>query len=370
MSHRVPIVEVRELEAHDNPGLEVALVLGWRATVAKGLFAKGSRAVLIEPDYCVPTSRPEFAFLASEGREKCRLRAPLLIPVPEELTEESLGTNVMAYLRITRYAPLIQTGARPLPLKLCPKRYAPIFGTETLQNDPEAIPLGAPVIVTEKIHGAGARFLFHEGRFFMGSRERWLDPADERHVWASAYKAHPEISGWCEAHPGVILFGEVYGNVQGLKYGRRDSVAFAGFAALGLKTWFDQIDLFASLRDCGVPWVPLLYSGPWSENLMALAEEDSIVIGAPAGHTREGIVIAPHGERSARLSNGAFKHISNRYWGAALDETARSSDLLGVAQSGSTSEADLHDVCDSLWGSSTTHGGGASPRRSATARAS
>ena len=114
----------------------------------------------------------------------------------------------------------------------------------------------------------------------------------------------------------AILFGEVFGNVQSLKYGRENSVAFAGFAAMRGDAFFDQEALFASLAGFGVPSAPVLYCGPWhEERVLALAEQDSAVAGAPAGHMREGIVIVPREERrNITIGRVAFKHISARYW--------------------------------------------------------
>lgn len=345
MSAYVPIIEVREILAGERADLEIIPIGGWRVCTQKGAFRVHERAVFIEPDYCVPTSRPEFAFLASEGRTKCRLRSPLLIHLPDRLHHLNTGDNVMHALGIERYAPLLQTGVRSLPLKQHPRRYAPIFGTETYQN--AAVEPGTPVIVTEKVHGAGARYLCHDGRMFVGSRERWLH-MDDPHIWAAALT--PEIREWCADHPDVILFGEVYGNVQSLKYGRKDTVAFVGFAALTLERWAPQLALFATLESFGVPHVPLLHAGAWSEDLLALAERHSAVPGAPAEHMREGVVIVPDEERSARQSNGARKYISARYWAKPLDEKVDAYDSTSVGQSGSASEDFLHEMCASLWG--------------------
>ena len=171
---------------------------------------------------------------------------------------------------------------------------------------------GEPVLVTEKIHGANARYLFDGGTFYMGSRTRWLRP-DASHQWRRAADADARIEAWCRAHPGVVLYGEVYGPVQSLKYGGQ--LAFAAFAASDKGEWIDTITL---LDDPSLPTVPLLYRGAYSPSVLALAENDSTVPGANAGHMREGIVIVPERERrDERIGRVALKYISNRYWESA-----------------------------------------------------
>ena len=324
-THAVKIIEVEAVLPHDNAErLEVVPVGGWQAVVKKGDFRPGDKAIYIEPDYSIPTARPEFAFLARDGRERHRLRAVrlrgvlsfgLLIPVPADLADEPVGANVMEALGIERYEAAVQSGADALPPEKRPALYTPSFDVESLANFPHLLDPGEEVIVTEKIHGANARFVFHNGEFCVGSRTRWIVP-DAAHVWRRAVDAHPEIRAWCEAHPDAILFGEVFGNVQSLKYGRENSVAFAGFAAMRGDAFFDQEALFASLAGFGVPTAPLLYAGPWEPDVvLPLAEADTSVPGAPAGHMREGIVIVPRQERrNITIGRVAFKHISARYW--------------------------------------------------------
>lgn len=72
-THSVNIIEIKEVRAHENAErLEIVPVDGWQAVVKKGQFKVGDEAVYIQPDYTVPTARPEFAFLAAKD-----------VPVPE-----------------------------------------------------------------------------------------------------------------------------------------------------------------------------------------------------------------------------------------------------------------------------------------------
>lgn len=325
-THSVNVIEIAEVRPHGNAErLDIVPVGGWQAVVKKGQFKTGDRAVYIQPDYTVPTARPEFAFLAKDGKDRHRLKAVrlrgalsfgLLIPVPDDLSDRSPGDDVMADLGIERYEPpVVMAGADELPADQCPTTYTSKFDVEALANFPGVISDGEPVLVTEKIHGANARYLVEGGVFFMGSRTRWLKP-DVAHHWKRAADADPRIEAWCRAHHGVVLYGEVYGAVQSLKYGMKPGhVGFAAFAASDKGEWIDTLTL---LDDDSLPTAPLVYRGPFSAGVLALAEQDSIVPGADAGHMREGLVIVPERERrDDQIGRVALKHISDRYWESA-----------------------------------------------------
>lgn len=325
-THSVNIIQIETVIPHENAErLEIVPVNGWQAVVKKGQFAPGDKAIYIEPDYTVPTARPEFSFLAKEGRERHRLKAVrlrgalsfgLLIPVPAELGERPIGANVMADLGIERYEPPVKlANSDELPAEQHPNVYSSKFDVENFKKYAAMFSSGEPVIVTEKIHGANARYLSLDGLFYIGSRTQWLKP-DVDHPWKRAAVSDPRIQTWCEAHPGVVLYGEVYGSVQSLRYGRNPGqVSFAAFAALSNGEWVNTADL---LNDPSLPVVPLLYRGPFSESVFDLAEQDSAVAGAEPGHMREGIVIVPEIERrDPELGRVILKYVSNRYWESA-----------------------------------------------------
>lgn len=325
-THAVNIVEIDNVLPHPNANrLEIVPIGQWQAIVKKGEFSKGDRAVYIEPDYMVPTDRPEFSFLAKPDRDKHRLKAVrlrgelsfgLLIPVPAELAERAVGDNVMDEMGIQRWEPVVKiTMADELSQEKYPSTYAPKFDIESLERFPHVIIDDEHVIVTEKIHGANARYTMIDGEFYMGSRNRWLQP-DGNHIWARAIDNLPGVKEWCQDNEGSVLYGEAFGNVQSLKYGRnKGEVSFAGFAACSGGLWIDQKNLFHQLSDYGVPHAPILYEGPLDiETIKTLAEQDS-VISTEAGHMMEGVVICPQRERwHASVGRVALKHISNRYW--------------------------------------------------------
>lgn len=324
-THSVNVISIEAVLPHANAErLEIVPVGGWQAVVKKGQFRPGDRAVYIQPDYTVPTARPEFSFLAKDGKDRHRLRAVrlrgalsfgLLIPVPEDVADADVGACVMERLGVARYEPPVKAfrgggDDQQLPEADWPSVYAPKFDIESIQNFLDAIQEGEPVVATEKLHGANARYLWHDGRLFIGSRTRWLKP-DAVNDWSRAVT--PEMRAWLEANPDTTLFGEVYGPVQSLKYGLTEA-RFAAFAALKNDIWLNVPELFMSLDAAGVARVPVVYSGPFDfDQIKVLAETDSRVGGA--GHMMEGVVIVPAVERhDPDFGRVALKHISARYW--------------------------------------------------------
>ena len=116
-THKVEIIEIGEVLTHSNADrLEKIHILGWQCCVGKGDFKTGDKAIYIEPDYLCDLSHPSFAFLKKEGETKQKERIKvrkfkgqisqgLIIPVPSDLAELPVGTNVIEQLGIERYEP-------------------------------------------------------------------------------------------------------------------------------------------------------------------------------------------------------------------------------------------------------------------------
>lgn len=327
--HSVNIIEITEVRPHENAErLEIVPIGGWQAVVRKGEFKPGDRAVYVEPDYTVPTSAEPFKFLAKEGKERHRLKAVrlrgtlsygLLIPVPPMLTDRELGANVMADLGVERYEPPIKAmtlqASDALPEAEWPKLFAPKFDIENIQKWPDILQPNEPVIITEKLDGGNCRAVWHNDQFYIGSRTQWLKNEGE-HMWKRALDATPQVEAWCREHPHVILFGEVYGWVQSLRYGAKTrEVKFAAFSALDHGKWVNQPDLYESLHKANVPTATMLMSGGFDiTQIKQLVEGDSRH-SAEEGHMMEGVVITPAVERHhPEIGRVAFKLISNRFW--------------------------------------------------------
>ncbi|MGD0089327.1 MAG: RNA ligase (ATP) [Planctomycetota bacterium] len=324
-THAIEVVQIGKVTPHPDPAVErmaLTQVWGWQCCVGKNEFHEGDKAVYIPPDYTVPLRHPSFAFLQKPGgtKERERIRVKrlrgawsqgLLIPLPAELKDVPVGADVMQALGIERYEPpeSVSTGGTfdkgPSGL------FSPKFDVESFQRFPDVFVEGEEVIITEKIHGASARYVWDkdatgECRQFAGSRTHWMKE-DEKNCWWRAFRQCPAIGAACKANPGIVLYGEVFGQVQKLKYGAKSGqVFFAAFAALDKDRWLNRADI-----PC--PWVPVLYQGPFSaRKLLECAEGPSTWPGA--NHMREGAVVVPVVERThPELGRVCLKAVSNAY---------------------------------------------------------
>ena len=330
-THEIAIVQLDKIEPHPNPDvtrMELTHIWGWQCCVGKGQFKEGDKAIYVPPDFLVPTDHPVFAFLLrKDGKVYDRIRVRrfkgtisqgLLVSVPDELADLPVGTNVIDELGIERYEPPLPKSTGGDFVGAPSGLYCPKFDVENWQRWATKFKDGEQVRVTEKLHGASARYTYaknKEGEWvqFCGSRTNWM-AEDDKNIWWMAFRQCPSIAKWCEANPERILYGEVFGQVQSLKYGAgQNDVFVASFGILNQNTWLDFDDARGSADAHGVPCVPLLYSGPFDiEKIKELAEGDSSWPGA--NHMSEGCVVLPQSERTdPELGRVQLKLVSNRY---------------------------------------------------------
>jgi RNA ligase (TIGR02306 family) len=308
-THEVKVIRVGQVQKHQNADTLGLLTIhgGYTCVVRLGQFPEGSLAAYIEPDYDVPLSRPEFGFLKPKDKpvkewERIRVKRlrgvlshGLLIAAPDGAQE---GDNVIDALGVRRYEPPMHMTTRG-EAESPPQLYAPCYDVEPLRKYVHVFEPGEPVIVTEKIHGANGRFVYHDGRMWCGSRTEWKRES-ESNLWWQALRASPWLETWCTANPDHVVYGEVYGQVQNLKYGHAKGSApsVAVFDVLLPPTgeWADAADLYKGPDD-GLQLVPLVAGGvpfDW-EAIQKLADGKSLVSGAD--HMREGVVVKPLTER-------------------------------------------------------------------------
>ncbi len=104
-----------------------------------------------------------------------------------------------------------------------------------------------------------------------------------------------EIEVFCRDNPDVIIYGEIYGRVQSLKYGI-DNIRFMAFDTLCKGEWTDAFENTSMLEEYGVPQVPLLTSHmPYDASKIEYYSNGKSII---ADHIREGCVIKPMIERT------------------------------------------------------------------------
>lgn len=325
----VPIVEVK-LRPHPNADtLSIMDVFGWQVVVKTEEWKNGELAAFVRPDSVVP-DLPEWAFL--EGKRRIRTRRfrgewshGLITKRPEDA---QLGDDVSRLLGIIPYEPPSARNegrpsrARPKTwwariveyikeLGVRPRGRFPYYDVEHLRRYPDLIPEGTLVVITEKIHGANACYVYRKpwlgkARVFMRSRTVWRWPG-ENHWWKAALEATPAITQFLKAHPGVALYGEIYGKgVQDLTYGA-EIPQFVAFDVWEGHEWWDAKDFFGVCALFQIPTVPLLYGGPFKmDKALELAEQNSRL--AQREQLAEGVVVRTVGPHRKQL-----KLVSSRY---------------------------------------------------------
>lgn len=370
-NHRVNIVEIREVLPHPNADtLGLVHIDGYQVVVKLGEFKAGDRAVYIQPDSVVPEEEVySFLWKKSEGDEilgpvperRRRVKAIKLRKQESEgllLTIDSVrdnlpdtfevGDDVAPFLGIYHYEPpepeeepeRQQKRDRRWPrsfkgwffyvLNFIPRLLgledivngqvggasergpgAPVYDVESLKNHPDTFSAGEPVVVTEKIHGSNARYLFTNDKMYAGSRNLWKSERSNC-VWRKALALNPWIETWCRAHPGEVLYGEVtptqkFADGTLFDYGSGGEVRFSPFAIFRNGQWNTNEAILMHNA------VPVLYRGPFDiDKIKAKVDGQSVVAGA--SHIREGAVVTADPERrSPGRGRAQMKIVSNEF---------------------------------------------------------
>jgi len=327
-TYDVPVVEVK-LRPHPNADtLSIVDVFGWQVVVKTEDWKDGDLAAYIRPDSVVP-DLPEWAWL--DGKRRIRTRrfrgewSHGLIS--RALPGARIGDDLSTVLDITPYEPpsARREGPRQRPktwwarlvafireLGNRPRGRFPYYDIEHLRRNLALIPDGTPVMITEKIHGANACYVWRKpwlgrGKVYMRSRTMWKWPGAGG-WWEAALAATPEITTFLKTYPQHALYGEVYGpGVQDLTYGE-GGPKFVAFDVWDGSAWWSGVELSVVLAEFRVPQVPLLYQGGFNlEQAVAMANGNSVLAKGKA-QVSEGVVVKTLGEHRKQL-----KIVSDRY---------------------------------------------------------
>jgi RNA ligase (TIGR02306 family) len=294
----VEVVKIKDVQKHPNADtLCLANANGYPVIFRTGDFQEGDLAVYCPVDSIVPDTE-QWAFLAGHRRIKAkRLRGIFSMGVLAKAQPDwEEGRNVQAEMGIEKYEP-------PIDISTCGDNesdpgFLPVFtDIEGYRRYPDILVEGEEVVLTEKIHGANSRFLYKDERLWIGSHTCIKKPDSEskQNIWQIVAKRW-DLASLLSKYPNIAIYGEVYGQVQDLKYGKKD-LDFVLFDAMDVTTrkYFDYDDFLALARDLGLPTAEELYRGPWNKALLSLAEGKTTIEGAD--HVREGFVVKPVKER-------------------------------------------------------------------------
>jgi RNA ligase (TIGR02306 family) len=363
-SHAVEVVRIGKILPIDGADqIEQTKVWGFTCVIKKGQFREGDLAGWIPPDSIVDTSVPEFTFLRERNNkiyETYRIRGQkfrgcysqgLLIPARPHW---ALGQDVTAELKVEHYEPGVmgaKIGGLPTKAPLIGGVPAPEY-TE-IENfrryDDLFDSLNQDVVVSSKIHGTNARFVYDGKQLHVGSHHQWklgvkqnalvrwilsfsyvkaligpkwvsylTGPSQLDVYWTIAKKYNLEEK--LKRIPNTIVFGEIYGaTIQaGFPYdtSQGEPIKFRVFDIMKDGKYLDWDTMVSLAHTLGLETVAEIYRGLWDkEAVIALAEKDD-PIAAAVGKTQiqEGVVVKPIKETThPKLGRLVLKIISNRY---------------------------------------------------------
>lgn len=298
----VEVVEVKKVQKHPNAdSLSVARVNGDYPVIFKtGTYEEGGKAVYVPVDSLVPVDNDLFSFISSDTSKKHRIKAKklrgifsmgLLVPADPSWP---VGQNVQEELQIDKYEPPVRgVNMNGGEIDDGPSFMPTYTDMESLRRHDWIIKEDEPVVITEKIHGANARFVFCDGELHVGSNKLFRKRNDTNPWWRAAYQY--DLEEKLKKYPGYGLYGELFGAVQDLRYGaKNDELRLSFFDVMDKDgRYLDYADFVEFYSEIGLPTVPVLYRGPWKAELKSLAEGKSCL----ADHVREGIVVKPMRER-------------------------------------------------------------------------
>jgi len=310
----ITVVKIDDVIPHPNADtLSIVRVFNYNVITKINLWKAGDQAVYIPVDSVLPdTERWHFLCPKDERgnprysvgsvpvkyrtieSKKIRgvLSQGLLAHVPDGPWK--IGDSLKEYFGITKWEPTpeIHTGgeAEPPPVGWVFQTYTDIEG---IKRHPNVLQESEWVVITEKIHGANARYVFDGTRLWVGSHNQ-IKKFSEGSVWWRAAESQ-SLEKKLSRAPMHIFFGEVYGNVQDLKYGMGNDVTFRAFDVFSIKDqrYLNHDDALALSQRVGIEWVPILYRGLWHDKLSTLSEGESTL----GGNVREGFVVKPLVER-------------------------------------------------------------------------
>jgi RNA ligase (TIGR02306 family) len=355
-THKVEVVPLH-MERHPAADrLSIVQVFGYQCVVATDSWDdRTTKAGYLPPDSLVDVTRPEFTFLAPQAKAdgKARIKAKnlrgvqsfgCLFPVPEDC---EIGDDVAERFGVTHYEPPTENEKRASGKNSFlggvedtkgPSIHVPKYDLDAFRRFHHLFVPGEPVVVTEKLDGCNAAFVFDGERMHCRSRTTWKrEFADTSHLtreyliekgipeervdtilekntgkparknsWWQALERTPTLEAYCRKNPGVVVFGEIFGNVNCIKYGLQQD-QFAAFDLMVDGRYLPALDARGQLVQAGVPCVPIFerhgFAMPsdnfsWTidyhfDEICAMADGETCVPGAKPGTIREGIVVEP-----------------------------------------------------------------------------
>ncbi len=317
------IEKILEITPHPNAdSLDLVKVLGWTCISNKSNgFKVGDLIVYIRTDTVV-ADRPEYEFLRNKNfRVKpIRLRGimaeGLIVPLTESVQGKLEGEDVSEIVGVTKYEKPLSANLSGIAKRALPYGISKT-DEERGQNYPALIDevTGKDVVITMKMDGSSATYIYKDGEFDVCSRSLSLVQNSSNTFWSWAI-VHDLEKRLRDIGQNIIIRGELCGpsiqkNPMGLEkhnfflFDVLDGDTLRPLNYAGRIGWAQMLN---------VTPVPVVWSGTFSKTMKDLediAENLTYNNGAPA----EGIVIRPSEEAHSFCMNSrlSFKVVSKKY---------------------------------------------------------
>lgn len=329
---KVEVVKLGPVGKHPNAdSLGITSVGGQNCIFnLEGNWQEGDLAIYVPAESVVPLDRPYFSWLRKDEKEVTRRVKPMrlrgiysegfLIRPSECFDHRSnleAGQDVTKDLGVVKYVEpesFVMGGENESDPGFMPHYdMEPYFKFKHLLEDSEQ------VVVTEKIHGCNARFAYVNGRLWVASHGcvKRMDPNNL--FWKVAVKY--DLEKKLQMFPGIVFFGEIYGQVQDLKYGITQAEGYqlrffdsfdSGRETNQPSKWFSHSYTKEMVEAMGLTMVPVLYTGPLVRDVVESMRTGKSVL--DGGTIREGLVIRPIQERwNQETGRTLFKIVSEEY---------------------------------------------------------
>lgn len=312
----VALSTIDKLEKHpDADSLDIVEVDGCPAIVRRGDFKAGETVVYIPFDMVIPGSEDFDEVFRGKRVKPVRLRGIFSMAVVlKNKWGFKEGDDIGAALGIVKWEPSAEKLINPktgVPFDEAPPPpgvSVSKYDLESLRKYQGLLTLGEEVVITEKIHGTNAKFCLTDGKLYVGSRSHWLKEENGGMYWEVAKQY--DLATKLQDYPDMVLFGEIYGQVQkgyqyGIDKGKFELAAFDAYNAR-VNRFLHWTEFENVMGAADIPTTPLLYKGPW----LGFQAHEHLAEGASmyGGNIREGYVVKPVVERyELRLGRVSLK---------------------------------------------------------------
>ena len=354
------VVKIEKLDNHFNAdSLDIAIVLeNYPVIVRRGEYKVGDLVAYIPVDSIYPDTE-EFYFLCRDPSKykvgeipesKRIIKAKkirgvfsmgLIVNAPIGMNE---GDSIIEYFNLKKWEEEEEEniksekipGKRGFVTKGPSNFVCPYYDIESIRKIYNSFAeLNEPVVISEKIHGANAAYVYDD-KFYVKSRNLFKSSPEETlmHInnnmpegkekitfikpdmwWDIAYRFNLEDK--CKKYPRMIFYGEIYGVIPKFPYDK--GVEYSMFRCFDIydvdnHRYVDHDEFIKITTELDIPIVPILYIGklPTFKEIEEMSEGVTMLGGK---HIREGVVIKTIKENSLgkNCNRSQVKFVSQTY---------------------------------------------------------